>query len=109
MEAHDKSARPLIEVMPDTHERLQRLSRELHRSAGEIVTDLVDRYERELFWKQANEAVERLRADPVAWNDYLREIEFLQDGSMDGLEDDPYFTPEEEGEIRATHQSSSRA
>ena len=71
---------------------------------GEIVTDLVARYERDRFWTRVNESVERLRADPVAWKDYQDEIAFFEGGSMDGLErEEPYFTPEEEQEIRDNH------
>jgi hypothetical protein len=102
MEATNKPKRPLIEVVPDTYGRLQRLSRELDRSVGEIVTDLLDRYERDEFWHEVNESVNRLREDPVAWKDYKDEIALLEGGSMDGLEqEDPWFTPEEEEEIRA--------
>ncbi len=48
MQAHDKLPHLVIEVLPTTHERLQRLSKEQHRPMGEIVTDLLDRYEREI-------------------------------------------------------------
>jgi hypothetical protein len=102
MEATNKPKRPLIEVVPDTYGRLQRLSRELDRPVGEIVTDLLDRYEQEEFWHKVNESVNRLREDPVAWKDYKDEIALLEGGSMDGLEqEDPWFTPVEEEEIRA--------
>lgn len=107
MQAHDKHPRPVIEVLPDTHERLQRLSREQHRPMGEIVTDLLDRYEREQFWDEVNASVDRLRADPVAWKDYRDEVEFLQRGS-DVVVDEPYFTPEEEEEIRAAARAEGR-
>ncbi len=45
---------------------------------GEIVNDLIERYELEQFWKQAHDAVERLRADPVTWKDYRDEALMLQ-------------------------------
>jgi hypothetical protein len=102
MEAHDNPKHPVIEVLPETHERLQRISREQHRPMAEIVTDLLDRYEREEFWREVHDSVNRLRKDPVAWKSYKDEIALLEGGSMDGLEDEePWFTPEEEEEIRA--------
>lgn len=107
MEAANKPKRPLIEVVPDTYGRLQRLSRELHRPVGEIVTDLLDRYEREEFWRHVNESVIRLREDPAAWKDYKDEVEFLQ-GSSNEVLDDPYFTPEEEEAIRAAAPAEGR-
>jgi hypothetical protein len=71
---------------------------------GEIITDLVDRYEEERFWKDLHASVERLRADPVAWKDYQDEIRLFEGGSMDGLENEgPYYSPEEEDEIRDRH------
>jgi hypothetical protein len=108
MESQKKPIPPVVELLPDTHERLQRISQELHRPVGQVVTDLVDRYERDLFWTQVNESVERLRSDPAAWKDYREEIEFLQGGSLDSLDDEPYFTPEEEEEIRAAARAESR-
>jgi hypothetical protein len=102
MESQKKPIPPVVELLPDTHERLQRISQKLHRPVGQVVTDLVERYEREEFWREVNESVNRLREDPVAWKSYKDEIALLEGGSMDGLEqEEPWFTPEEEEEIRA--------
>jgi hypothetical protein len=97
-------ASAMVKVNPQTHAKLQEISRDQHRPMGEIVTELVERYEREQFWNGVTEDLERLRADPVAWKDYQDEIAFFEGGSMDGLENEPpYFTPEEVEEIRARH------
>lgn len=61
----------------------------------------LDGHECDQFWDEVSESLNRLRADPDAWSEYLQEIELLEGGSMDGLHDDPYFTPEEAEEIRA--------
>jgi hypothetical protein len=92
----------MVKITSQTHAKLQEISRAQHRPMGEIVTDLVERYEREQFWKGVTEDLERLRADPVAWQDYQDEIALFEGGSMDGLEDEPpYYTAAELEAIRA--------
>jgi hypothetical protein len=91
-----------VRVDDDLHAKLVALAAEEHRPIGQVIEDAIERYRREKFWKGVNEDLERLRADPEAWNDYQDEIALLEGGSMDGLENEPpYFTPEEEEEIRA--------
>jgi predicted transcriptional regulator len=92
---------PIVELQPETHRRLQRLAANQHRPMGDVVTDLLERYEKDAFWDEVSQSINRLRADPEAWQDYQEEIALLEGGSLDGLEDDPYFTPEEEEKIRA--------
>lgn len=102
MATERKPTPSVIKISPQTHERLQRMAKEQHRPMGAIVTDLLDRYEQDEFWREVNESVNRLREDPAGWKDYKDEIALLEGGSMDGLEgEDPWFTPEEEEEIRA--------
>lgn len=102
MTAQKRPSPPVVKLQPETHARLRRLSHEQQRPMGEIVTDLLERYERDEFWRQVKESVDRLREDPVAWKDYKDEIALLEGGSMDGLEeDDSWFAPEEEEKIRA--------
>lgn len=97
-------ASTMVKVHPQTHAKLQEIARDEHRPMGEIVTDLVERYERERFWQGVTEDLERLRADPVAWRDYQDEIAFFDGVALDGLADEPpYFTPAEEEAIRARH------
>ena len=102
MAALRKSSAPVVKLKPGTHAKLQAIARIEHRPMGEIVTDLVERYEEEQFWGRIRDQLARLKADPVAWQDYLDEIAVLEGGSMDGLEhEEPYFSPEEEEAIRA--------
>ena len=71
---------------------------------GDVITYLVDPFERELYWKGVRDDYERLRSDPVAWQDYLNEVRLLDGGSMDSLaNEEPYYTTEEEAEIRAEY------
>jgi hypothetical protein len=94
----------MVKLKPATHAKLQEIAKKQHRPMGDVITELIERYEREKFWEEVHTSVERLRSDPVAWKDYQDEIAFFEGGSMDGLEnEEPYFTPEEEAEIRANH------
>ena len=54
------------------------------------------------FWERARVSVERLKADPEAWQGYLEEIAAWDSLAGDGLEnEEPYYTPEEQAEIEA--------
>ncbi|MGN6031949.1 MAG: hypothetical protein ACTHQE_09820 [Thermomicrobiales bacterium] len=80
------------------------------RPIGQVIADAVAQYQREQFWRAVEESVERLRADPVAWADYRKEVRMLEGGSMDGLEDEePYFTAEEVEEILAQHPGGTQS
>ena len=81
---------------------LRELSSEERRPIGQVIEDAVAQYQKEKFWTGVHEDFVRLRSDPVAWQDYQDEIALFEGGSMDGLEQEPpYYTPEEEEEIRA--------
>ena len=83
---------------------LRELASEERRPIGQVIEDAVTQYQKAKFWKGVHEDFVRLRADPAAWADYEEEIEFFMGVSKDGLEDEPpYYTPEEEEEIRAEH------
>jgi Ribbon-helix-helix protein, copG family len=87
------------EQLADT---LRELAREEGRPIGRIIEDAVTRYQKERFWKGVHEDFLRLRSDPVAWKDYQDEIASIETGSLDWLDrEPPYYTPEEEEEIRA--------
>ena len=93
-----------IRVEEETLARLRVLSKDEKRPIGQIVTDLVKKYERDKFFKQMHEDFTRLRADPVAWKEYQEETALWDSASGDGLEnEEPYYTPEEEEEINAEY------
>ena len=91
-----------IRVEEATLAKLRVIAKDEKRPIGKIVTDLVDKYERDKFWKQAHEDFARLRADPVAWKEYQEEAELWQQAAADTLKDEPpYYTAEEIAEIEA--------
>lgn len=91
-----------IRVEEETLARLRVLSKDEQRPIGQIVTDLVKKYERDKFFKEMHEDFSRLRADPVAWKEYQEEVALWDTLSGDGLEtEEPYYTAEEEERLRA--------
>lgn len=91
-----------IQVGEETLAKLRVISKDENRPIGQIVTDLVKKYERDRFFKEMKEGFERLLADPVAWKEYQNESALFDTASGDGLEnEEPYYTPEEEAEINA--------
>ncbi len=105
MAALRKSTATVVKLKPATHAKLQEIAKTTHRPMGEVVSEMVERYEREKFWAEANASMDRLRANPVAWKDYQDEIAIWDQTAGDGLEnEEPYYTPEEEREILANAQ-----
>ena len=83
---------------------LRVLASEEGRPIGKVIEDAVARYQKAKFWEGVHEDFARLRADPAAWDAYREEVAVFEGGAMDGLEEEsPYYTPEEEEEIRAEH------
>ena len=93
-----------VRVDDALHAILVEISKEEHRSIGQVIEAAIQGYRRERFWTEVEASVARLHADPVAWQDYQDEIALLEGGSMDGLENEPpYFTAKELEEIRANN------
>lgn len=108
MAALRKTTATVVKLNPVTHAKLQEIAKISHRPMGEVVTEMVEHYEREQFWQEARASLDRLRADPVAWQDYQDELALWDQLSGDGLENEaPYYTPEEEREILANTQRAS--
>lgn len=80
-----------IRVDGRTHQMLRELSREEHKPIGQVVTELVERHREEKFWQDLEASLDRLRADPGAWQEYQDEIALWDTTSSDGLEnEEPY-------------------
>lgn len=103
-----REAPTVIKVQPDTHAALQEISRVDNRPMGEIVSDLVEKYERTRFWQNAAEDLARSRQETGV--DFNQSSDFVQlDGlANEGLWDEPdFFTPEEDEQIRAEINAES--
>ena len=62
-----------IRVDRDTHQRLLAFSQQQGLSLMEVLRRATDALDRELFVGEARAQIEKLKADPQAWADYLRE------------------------------------
>ena len=62
-----------IRVDRNTHQRLLAISQQQGQSLMDILRRATDAIDRELFVGQARAQIEKLKADPQAWADYLRE------------------------------------
>ena len=62
-----------IRVDRDTHQRLLVFSQQQGLSLMEVLRRATDALDRELFVSEARSQIEKLKADPQAWADYLRE------------------------------------
>jgi hypothetical protein len=99
----------MVRVDDKLHATLREISEAERRPIGQIIEEAVKRYQREKFWHGVRQDFARLRSDSGAWQEYQAEIALLQGGSLDGLErEEPYYTPEEEDEIRAEHAQAQR-
>jgi hypothetical protein len=96
----------VVRVEAKTHATLRAWSEAQGKSIGQVVAELVEKQERELIWQRMRADYERLQADPAAWKEYQDDVALFEGGSMDGLEgEEPYYSPEEEEEIRAYARS----
>lgn len=92
----------VVKINPATHATLQTISNEEERPMGEIITELVERYERARFWKKAADDLERLKEDNGEYDAFQSDSRQLDQLANEGLwSEPPFFTPEEEEEIRA--------
>jgi hypothetical protein len=93
-----------VRVEDELAERLREIAREEHRSIGQVIGDAITQYQKEKFWTVVRASYAQLRSDPEAWREYQNEIAVFEGASMDGLEHEaPYYSAEEEAEIRAQH------
>lgn len=73
-------------INENTHQLLLRLA-ELEKTSADVVLDrALETYQRELFWKQTNEAYAALKADPEAWAEENAERALWEQTLADGVE-----------------------
>jgi hypothetical protein len=80
-----------VRIGPELHETLRTLSETEKRPISQVIEAAIDRYQKDAFWKAVHEGFARLRADPVAWEEYQSEAALWDSVAGDGLEDEePY-------------------
>lgn len=87
-----------VRVDPHTHSLLRELSEQEQKSIGQVVSEAVETYRKDKFWRELHEDYDRLNADPEAWQDYQDELALWDSTSNDGLEEEEPYYPEGEPE-----------
>lgn len=93
-----------IRVPIKTHTKLRELAASQQKSIGDVLSAAVETYQRDQFWKEAEAAYARLRADPEAWEEWQREIDLFDSTAADGLDAYPW----DEGAVRRDTDASTR-
>jgi predicted transcriptional regulator len=76
-----------VRVSMHTHELLRKLAEASGEPLHKVLERAVENYRREQFYAEFNAAFERLRADPVAWEEELAERALWERTLADGLDD----------------------
>ena len=76
-----------VRVSEHTHELLRKLAEATGEPLQKVLERAVENYRREQFYAEFNAAFERLRADPVAWEEELAERALWERTLGDGLDD----------------------
>jgi hypothetical protein len=101
-----------VRVQAETHAVLRDLAGRLHTSMAQVLADAVEQYRRKVFWDEYDRAIERLMADPEAWEAYLAEGRALEGTIADGLEPEDWegwFAPDEPDESERRDANVSAA
>ena len=85
-----------IKVIPETHARLLEIAKEDNQTIGEVITTLVEKYEKERFWDGVSEDLARFRADKDAHQRYRDEFAEWDAQTTRSLAEEPAYY--EEGE-----------
>jgi predicted transcriptional regulator len=76
-----------VRVSEHTHELLRKLAAATGEPLQQVLERAVEHYRRQQFYAEFNAAYERLRADPVAWEEELAERAEWDATLADGLDD----------------------
>lgn len=87
-----------IKVRPDTHARLLEIAQEDDKSMGEVITFLVDRYERERFWRGVAEDIEKFKSDSQAYQQYRAEFAEWDNQTTVSLAEEPHYYDDDKEE-----------
>ena len=80
------SQSPNVRISPHTHALLRQLAAEANESMQSILDAAVERYRRERFLRAANADYAKLKRNPKAWKEELRERALWEQALGDGLD-----------------------
>lgn len=93
-----KQSSAVVKIKQKDHAKLLEIAREDDRSMGDVITELLARYETERFWAGVKRDLAALEADPEAKALYEAEIDAWDSTASDGLEEEEPYYPEDSGE-----------
>ena len=79
-----------VRIPRATHERLRQLAEAEHKAIGEVVSELLDAYERETIWREYERTSVEAQARPGLRRVMENEQREFDGTLMDGLEDAPW-------------------
>jgi predicted DNA-binding protein len=75
-----------IRVSKRARERAAAMAARAGRPISAVVEDAIDAYQADLFWRQAERALDSLAADPEAWSEMMAERKAWEVTLADGLD-----------------------
>ncbi len=75
-----------VRISEEERKALKGLSEQLGISMTEVLNRAVEKYRKEIFLKEANRAYTRLKENPDAWKEELKERKEWDNTLSDGLE-----------------------
>ena len=80
----------MIRMSDETSQYLDGLAKDTGESKQELMAEAVKYLHRKYMFEKANQAYEKLKADPEKWKKELEERALWDTTLLDGLEDDDY-------------------
>jgi len=77
-----------VRIQPRTYAKLRQLANEAGASMPEVLDEAIDELYRKRFLDACNHAYSRLKANPKAWKEEMRERQAWEKTLSDGLEDE---------------------
>lgn len=85
------AASVMMRMREDTHRALREVAEAENSSLQDALARAVELYRKTVFFEQMNAALERLRSDPEAWTQELKERKEWDAALMDGIEVDAHI------------------
>ena len=76
-----------VRIQPETYSKLRELADDAGVTMPEVLAEAIDELYRKRFLDACNRAYGRLKADPKAWSEELKERRAWERTLSDGLED----------------------
>jgi len=80
--------KPNIRLSPHSKNTLRELSKRQGKPMQTVLDEAIERYRRDMFFRDLSDDYSRLRADPKAWKEELEERQEWDATLMDGLREE---------------------